>query len=256
MYLSRVEIRPQLRATKLALNSPQRLHAIVAASFPQLSAGEVSGGSGFIEGLSVEDVSGGVSVGGTPVEGASGEGVFAESVPQRHLWRLDKLGPSLYLLVASAIKPDFTHLVEQVGWGRSQQTWETKSYEPFLAHLQQGQEWRFRLRANPTHSRKRPEAPQERGVIRACATSDEQKKWLAERADKHGFSLKDFEVVDRNVSGFKRQERTVTLHIATFEGLLKVEEPALLREALTSGIGRAKAYGCGLLTLAKPHVGT
>jgi CRISPR system Cascade subunit CasE len=214
MYLSRVEINPHLRATKLALNSPQRLHAMVAASFPSL---------------------------------------LVDSDPGRHLWRLDKLGHSLYVLVVSSTQPDFTHLIEQIGWAASRQVWETKSYDSFLARLQQGQEWQFRLQANPTHSVKRKEASGGRGIVQACSTIDEQKEWLTTKAPKHGFSLNGFELVGRDVSRFERQQRTVTLHMATFEGLLKVEDPILLREALSTGIGRAKAYGCGLLTLARPY---
>jgi CRISPR system Cascade subunit CasE len=38
--------------------------------------------------------------------------------------------------------------------------------------------------------------------------------------------------------------------MATYDGILTVTDPALLRRALCHGVGRAKAYGCGLLTLA------
>jgi CRISPR system Cascade subunit CasE len=34
--------------------------------------------------------------------------------------------------------------------------------------------------------------------------------------------------------------------------MLEVTGPDALRHALTSGIGHARAYGCGLLTLAEP----
>ena len=37
----------------------------------------------------------------------------------------------------------------------------------------------------------------------------------------------------------------------SFEGLLRVTDAALFREALTRGIGRGKAYGLGLLTLMR-----
>jgi CRISPR system Cascade subunit CasE len=42
----------------------------------------------------------------------------------------------------------------------------------------------------------------------------------------------------------------VSLVTVTFDGRLEVTDPQLLRRALTQGIGKAKAYGCGLLTLA------
>ena len=44
----------------------------------------------------------------------------------------------------------------------------------------------------------------------------------------------------------------MTLGVATFEGVLEVTDPDALRRALTHGIGRGKAYGCGLMTLARP----
>jgi CRISPR system Cascade subunit CasE len=234
MYLSRVEINPRLRATMLALNSPQRLHAIIAASFPSSSSALGSSTKG--------------------PEQQSAQQLTQQSV-HRHLWRLDKLGHSLYVLVVSPRKPDFSHLIEQLGWAGSQQVWETKSYDPFLDRLQQGQEWQFRLRANPTYSDKKGNPSESRGIVRAHVKIEDQKQWFAARAQKCGFTLNGFELVDRSVSRFERQQKTVTLHVATLEGLLRVEEPELLREALINGIGRAKAYGCGLLTLAKPRVG-
>ena len=211
MYLSRVEINPRLRACKLALNSPQRLHAMIAASFPSSSEPESD---------------------------------------RRHLWRLDKLDNALYALVMSPIKPDFTHLIEQIGWPASGQSWETKDYDPFLDKIDNGQQWLFRLRANPTWSKPNEDNPSLRGRVIPCLRIDEQKSWLETRIAKHGVSLHGFELVSREVNQFSRNGKTVTLNIATFEGILSVVEPALLREALVCGLGRAKAYGCGLLTLA------
>ncbi len=43
----------------------------------------------------------------------------------------------------------------------------------------------------------------------------------------------------------------VTLSTAQFDGVLTVVDADRLREALTAGIGRGKAYGCGLMTLAR-----
>ena len=46
------------------------------------------------------------------------------------------------------------------------------------------------------------------------------------------------------------RRRQVTLATVAFDGVLEVSDPGALREALASGIGPAKGYGCGLLTLA------
>ncbi|MBT2392365.1 type I-E CRISPR-associated protein Cas6/Cse3/CasE [Streptomyces sp. ISL-1] len=51
---------------------------------------------------------------------------------------------------------------------------------------------------------------------------------------------------DQNASG----RRPVSLVTVTFEGRLEVGDPGALRGTLTQGLGRAKAYGCGLMTLA------
>ncbi|MFJ4767622.1 type I-E CRISPR-associated protein Cas6/Cse3/CasE [Streptomyces uncialis] len=42
----------------------------------------------------------------------------------------------------------------------------------------------------------------------------------------------------------------VTLSTATYQGRLRVTDPDALRHTLLHGIGPAKAYGRGLLTLA------
>ena len=45
-------------------------------------------------------------------------------------------------------------------------------------------------------------------------------------------------------------EGKVTLRTVVFEGVLTVRNLEHFKHALVSGIGRAKAYGCGLLTIA------
>ncbi len=43
----------------------------------------------------------------------------------------------------------------------------------------------------------------------------------------------------------------VPLVTVTFDGRLEVTDPVALRRTLTMGLGKAKAYGCGLMTLAQ-----
>jgi CRISPR system Cascade subunit CasE len=213
MYLSRVEINKNLRSTMKLLASPQVFHAAIEAGFPSKP----------------------------------------KDAP-RNLWRLDALDNSLFILTLSAQKPDFTHIIEQFGWPASNQGWETKDYEPFLTAVAEGQRWRFRLRANPVHSVKdAAQSDKARGKVLAHVTVEQQRQWLLNRAHKHGFALEpaSFDIVDRTVRVFKRQESKVTLSVVTFEGMLAVEDAAAFTQALTQGIGRAKAYGCGLMTLAR-----
>jgi CRISPR system Cascade subunit CasE len=48
-------------------------------------------------------------------------------------------------------------------------------------------------------------------------------------------------------AGFRRLD----IKIARFEGVLEVTNPQTFTDALFSGIGPAKAFGCGLLSLAR-----
>jgi len=170
---------------------------------------------------------------------------------ERTLWRIDRLGDKYYLLALSRRKPDFAHIIDQYGWPAAEQGWETKDYDALLSKIKAGQCWQFRLRANPVHSVKEGEAS--RGKVYAHVTVKQQEKWLLDRAEKYGFSLNEgsFFVKQKEVKKFKRQGKTVTLGIVTYEGILNVTDRELFVNALTNGIGRAKAYGCGLLTIAR-----
>lgn len=181
---------------------------------------------------------------------AAVEGSFADP-GGRHLWRTDWLDGRCCLLVLSAQEADFARLVQEYGFPAVTPAWESRDYQPLLQRLQKGQAWRFRLKANPVRSVKQEGAA--RGKVMAHVTSAQQKNWLLQRAPALGFTLPEeaFDVVHTQWFRFHKPDgRVVTLRTATFEGTLLIEDPQALQEALLSGIGRAKAYGCGLMTLA------
>lgn len=76
---------------------------------------------------------------------------------RRRLWRLDRLGERLYLLLLSEDAPELSGVVEQFGTGAVA---ETRSYDPLLQRVEPGSCWQFRLTANPTKSCKDPQTPQ------------------------------------------------------------------------------------------------
>jgi CRISPR system Cascade subunit CasE len=49
--------------------------------------------------------------------------------------------------------------------------------------------------------------------------------------------------------------RRVTVMRVGYEGLMEVADAEVLRTSLTAGVGHARAYGCGLLTLARRPAG-
>lgn len=168
----------------------------------------------------------------------------------RKLWRIDHLNGSCYLLLLSADEPDLTSAVSQFGF--QDEGWETKDYAPLLARVANESVWRFRLAACPSWS-KTSKDPAKRGTVLAHTTVEHQKEWLASRAEKHGFALgpDSFDVVHSKREMFQKGGRgkAVTLMHAIYEGVLTVSDAELFCTALTCGIGRAKAYGMGLMTI-------
>ena len=80
-----------------------------------------------------------------------------------------------------------------------------------------------------------------------------------DRAEKYGFRLQpdEFSVVESRWFSFVKGNDTlkkVVFHAVTFEGILTVTNEALLRDALQNGIGREKAYGCGMMTVLRSEV--
>ena len=178
---------------------------------------------------------------------ASVEGCFTDADQTRKLWRLDYFRGQPYLLLLSQERPDFSRFVAQFGY--YDDTGEVREYQHMLDCLQNGGKYRFRLCANPVYSLKRPDG--ERGRVVPHVTVEQQEEWLEKQSEKKGFSLDTFVIVQRELKKFTRQKKYVTLHTATYEGILTIGDVAIFRDALTQGIGRAKSYGCGLLTLAR-----
>ena len=57
---------------------------------------------------------------------------------RRRLWRLDRLGEQLYLLLLSEDAPELSGMVEQFGTGAAA---ETRSYDPLLQRVEPGSCW-------------------------------------------------------------------------------------------------------------------
>lgn len=218
MFLTRFQVNPARRGARKLLSSPQAMHAAVRSAF-----------------AAPEDY---------------------ERPGSRTLWRIDTPAPAtVHLYLVSPGRPDLTHLVEQAGWPTTA-TWDTREYDPLLATLRPGQLWAFRLTANPVHSgRKTPESKETQrfGHLRAV----DQEHWLLQRAARCGFAVAtqqdgqpNLRLHRRQAQSFKRGALSVTLTTVTYDGVLEVTAGDAFRAALISGIGHAKAYGCGLLTLA------
>ncbi|WP_328403921.1 type I-E CRISPR-associated protein Cas6/Cse3/CasE [Streptomyces sp. NBC_00390] len=251
MFLTRFRVNTARPGARRLLSSPQALHAAVMSSFPSLLPSDSSAPDG-----------------------------------PRVLWRLDhNTRAEVMLYIVSPTQPDLTHLVEQAGWPAAATDpdtpgWQSKPYTPLLDHLAVGDTWAFRLTANPVHHiRRKDDEPRKRT---AHLTPIHQMAWLLDRQERGGFRILEkpdskrllpggtthrqqehhgdryeLSVRDRRDLSFDKsrgqnlsRRRPVSLVTVTFDGRLEVSDPDALRRTLTQGLGKAKAYGCGLMTLA------
>ena len=224
MFLTKIDLAPERRLARKYLGSPQAMHAVVMS---------VTGGH-------------------------DGNG------PGRVLWRVDR-GVTTALYVLSPLEPDCSQLVAEAGTACTQA--RTLDYSPFLASLDTGQLWAFRLAANPSYSASR--GPGVRGQRYGHVTVEQQRQWFIDRVPRFGFELLPVDYADgegtdeavlvayRERPVFNRRRPggegcdRVTINRTVYEGVLRVTDPEPLRRALIAGIGRSKAYGCGLMTLAR-----
>ncbi|SDL96483.1 CRISPR system Cascade subunit CasE [Corynebacterium mycetoides] len=221
--LTRVFINPRTRGGAKLLSDPQAMHAAVRAAFPP----------------DVDETVG------------------------RVLWRVDQHDHENVLYIVGPVKPTARHIVEQAGWDT--RPGETADYGRFLDSLMKGQRRRFELVANPTYSEF---TRGQRGKVKAHVSEANQLKWLYSKAEGAGFFISPLDrlpenwrvedvprILERSTDRFFRSKengsrgRPVRIAKARFQGTLEVTDPDALRETLLNGIGRARGYGCGLLTL-------
>lgn len=220
-YFSRFMINPQRRGAWKLLRSPQAMHAAVMATLPP--------DTDYSEG--------------------------------RILWRLDESQHAPVLYMVSPEKPNFSNLMRQAG--RQDCPGESAHYGRLLAKLENGQEWAFRLAANPVKRHTNKETGKRE--VFPHVTAKQQRTWIRERAPQWGFEViptvegQDIGecpmVSSRQDLAFARRDADgkvgkVTHRKAQFDGVLRITDVELFRKSLLSGMGRGKAYGMGLLTLA------
>lgn len=240
MYFTRFPLNMTRRETARILSSPYRMHAAIAGSFPD-AAHANSGG--------------------------------------RVLWRVDHQDSGAALLyIVSPTVPSLVGLDEQIGWPDLEQQWKTRDYDAFLSDIAAKKRYSFRLVANPVVSR--PGIKNERGDSKRIShlTPLQAAAWLVgasayegsgieppdlfvrqstSRAERNGFvvcrdstsGVQRLLVSDVRKEVFRKKDRRITLARARFDGVLEVTDPDLVRNALVRGIGHAKGFGCGLLTL-------
>jgi CRISPR system Cascade subunit CasE len=174
------------------------------------------------------------------------------------LYRLEQgTAGKVRVLLQSLVQPDFARLPQ----GYLESPPQSKTLDSIDVLVQPGKKLRFRLRANPTRAidtKSRPDGTKNNGKRVELRGEEACTAWLHRKAQQHGFRIlacridagaPDPRRVDGKVEGHKG-DSPITIASVLFDGILEVVDPALLGEALQTGIGRAKSYGQGLLSLA------
>ncbi|MGH9944482.1 MAG: type I-E CRISPR-associated protein Cas6/Cse3/CasE [Pyrinomonadaceae bacterium] len=251
MYLSRLILNARSREARRDLGDCQALHRTLLSAFPQAEANS---------------------------EGAR------EQFELLYRADYDRRMKSFAVLVQSRVAPDWSRLpdgyVLPAAGGAA--GCECKPIADKLDNLGEGVRLRFRLRANPTrrvwagNKREESGAQGKRVELRG---EEKQLDWLRRKGEAHGFRLvsvqlpADEEATQRVVANVRvlpeakshgwrrdpmaddgdgrRKKSRLTFGAALFEGELEVTDAAAFRRAVEEGVGPAKAYGFGLLSLAR-----
>jgi CRISPR system Cascade subunit CasE len=175
------------------------------------------------------------------------------SPPERMLYRMEMDGRPPRILVQSLMAADWERC-----FARFPVLTEPARQKRVEVAARAGQTLRFFLRANPTVRRLRFDEdgpPPDRlisGQRVGLLREEEQIEWLARKLEDAGCKLLTVEARDRGEQvSFKAATRVRMVHrCVDFEGYLGVNDPERLRAAVMAGIGPAKAFGFGLLSLA------
>lgn len=211
MYLSRLILNPHNRGVQRELANPYELHRTLMTAFP-------------------------------------------EELPnhERVLFRVetDRTTGVPAVLVQSHLEADWGKLAARQDYLLPEAAWPPNVFanpaqKPFQLALQMGQRLAFRLRANPTVTRQ--------GKRHALYREEAQRAWLERQGRRGGFRVLRVNVVregDTSAWIARDTQRLRATHFAVcFDGLLQVTDPAILWQTVQAGIGPAKGFGFGLLSL-------
>ena len=220
MYLSQLRLNPRNRNVRRDLASPYELHRTLLRAFPDQK------------------------------DGAAGRVLFrVEPNPEGH---------QCVVLVQSYEKPDWSNLSDtdyaEISGPKfvrfvPEQSAVVAGDNGILVRT--GDRFRFRLLANPTVKRE--------GKRHGIHREDDLVAWMQRKAIDGGFCVERHDLVvvpvGRIQSGKKcptnGDSMTLSHHAVRFEGVLKVAHPHQFIATLELGIGSAKGFGFGLLSLAR-----
>ena len=160
------------------------------------------------------------------------------------LYRIDQTAAGITILLQSRMTLDPARLPPGFAHAGS------RDLAPLLACFSEGMRVRYRMVANATKSDK-PIGTKTRGVLRPLSGTDAV-AWWDRKAPDAGLTLESEAAGDTlKLTGFRpRDKRKIVITATLFEGTARIDSVPSLHAAILTGVGRGRAYGCGLLSIA------
>ncbi|HET6574864.1 MAG TPA: type I-E CRISPR-associated protein Cas6/Cse3/CasE [Fimbriiglobus sp.] len=192
---------------------------------------------------------------------------FPAGDPGRVLFRVEeaRAGGQPAVLVQSDRVPDWSVLPKEYLAAPAE-------YKPLVVDVSAGRLLRFRLRANPTRlvgnvlRVERLAGAKRTGHRVAILKEEDQVAWLERKGAEGGFALPARVLTLPDGTGIRKPRVDVTPEgwvrcdkdghegarflAVRFDGVLKVTDPVRFRQTLSDGVGPAKGFGFGLLSVA------
>jgi CRISPR system Cascade subunit CasE len=178
---------------------------------------------------------------------------------QAFLFRIDPLSTSRTMIVVqSAIKPNWHYAFQNADYLLAGPPIGPKVFDPAIEN---GQLFSFRLLANPTrkiNTKTREDGTKSNGT-RVPVAHDKIKDWLTTRSSQSGFAVESFlDVQTGYISSFKDKvssdkedsKNGLNFFYTRYNGTLRVTDKDAMHNTIIQGIGSAKGFGFGLLSIA------
>jgi len=154
------------------------------------------------------------------------------------LYRID-IEPHPHVLIQTKSAPDWSKLCVVPDYLSAPP--EVKNVNPIF---QVGDQFTFRLRANPTL--------RTHGKRFGLYSQEEQAKWLERKSEHGGFHVEKLTIRQDDCLEVRGAgERVAKFATVQYDGQLVVLNPLMFSDAFENGVGAAKGMGFGLLSLAR-----
>jgi CRISPR system Cascade subunit CasE len=228
MYLLRAFLDPTSRAVQADVTDPVRLHRVVMRLFADDVGGDARASLGVLHRLDRDR-----------------QGHVALLVQSRERPDPTRFAPRYLLDLSTDRELSEAGVVENP---------QLRVIDDERSAIQRGDRFHFRLAANTTKkvlTKSGPDGARNNGKRVPVRGDEERLAWLHRHALQAGFHPLDVRVTELAPRSGGRGNAHVTFAGGTFDGLLEVRDEGAFVAALAAGIGPAKAYGFGLLSIRR-----